>query len=191
MASSLTSQPQHSAARRGWRLRAAALGLSIAVLSFFGGLTFAYLSRGAAARARIPLPPILYPNTVVLLLSSAAMESARRRLQSGQVRAMLRWLAVAFGLGWLFLAGQYYAWRQWFGAGVYLASFPGSRFFFLFTAAHGVHIAAGLAVLGTVFTLAWRGRLRPEYPAPLDAAAIFWHCLDLAWLGILALLLLA
>lgn len=175
----------------GWRLRAAALGLSIAVLSFFGGLTFAYLSRGAAARAAVPLPPIIYPNTVVLLLSSAAVEAARRRLQAGAVRPMLRWLAVAFGLGWLFVAGQYHAWRQWMGAGVYLSSFPGSRFFFLFTAAHAVHIAAGLAVLGTVFMLAWRGRLRRDYPAPLEAAAIFWHCLDLAWLGILALLLLA
>ncbi len=188
---SLSSRPVHSAARAGRRLKAAALGVSLAVLLFFAALAYVYLARGAAARLAVPLPPILYPNTVVLLASSAAVELARRRLCAGQVRAMLRWLAAAFGLGWLFLAGQYWAWRQWWAAGVYLRSDPGSRFFFLFTAAHALHIAAGLAVLGTIFAAAWRGRLRREQPAPLEAAAIVWHCLDVAWLGLLALLLLA
>ena len=188
---SLSSPPVHSAARAGRRLKALALGISLSVLSFFAALTIAYLSRGSAARMAVPLPPVLYPNTVILLLSSGALELSCRRLRAGHVRAMLRWLAVAFALGWVFLAGQYWAWRQWRRAGIFLRTDPGSRFFFLFTAAHAIHIVAGLAVLGTVFTLAWRGRLRREHPAPLEAAAIFWHCLDAAWLGLLALLLLA
>lgn len=188
---SLSSPPVHSAARAGRRLKALALGVSLSVLSFFAALTIAYLQRGAPARMLVPLPPVLYPNTAVLLLSSGALQISLRRLRAGHMRAMLRWLAAAFILGWGFLGGQYWAWRQWRRAGVFLRTDPGSRFFFLFTAAHAIHIAAGLAVLGAVFTLAWRGRLRPERPAPLEAAAIFWHCLDAAWLGLLALLLLA
>lgn len=173
-----------TSARRGGRIVRLSVALSAAMFSFFAVLSFGYLARPMTARVYLPLPPILLPNTAVLLASSLALWNAGCDLRGERVRAMLRWLAIAFALGCLFVAGQYLAWRQWWQAGVFLASAPASRFFFVLTAAHAVHVTAGLAALGAIFSLAWRGRLRAGQAAPLRAAAIFWHCLALTWLWI-------
>ena len=71
------------------------------------------------------LPPILFLNTAVLVLSSLTMEIARRHIFReidvleewlGLGRPALRrtrpWLAATLGLGLLFLLGQALAWRQ-------------------------------------------------------------------------------
>lgn len=177
-----------SSVRRGSRFKRLSLVFSLAMMCFFAVLSFAYLTRPAAVRVSLPLPLILLPNTFVLLASSLALWNAGRDLRAEQVRAMLRWLAISVGLGAIFVVDQFLAWRQWARAGVFLATAPGSRFFFLLTAAHAVHIVAGLIVLSVVFSLAWRGRLHPDRPAPLEAAAIFWHCLDFTWLWIFFML---
>lgn len=173
-----------SSRRRGQRLLRLSAALSLAVFCFFSVLSFGYLSRPAAARVLIPLPPILFPNTGVLLASSLALWNAGRDLAAERVRSMLRWLVIALGLGCVFVGGQILAWREWWQAGVFLKDAPASRFFYVLTAAHAAHIAAGLVAIAAVFSLAWRGRLRADAPAPLRAASLFWHCLGLTWIWI-------
>ena len=71
------------------------------------------------------LPPILYLNTAVLLLSSLAMEIARQNifreidvleewlgLGRPALRRTLPWVATTLSLGVMFLTGQAIAWRQ-------------------------------------------------------------------------------
>ena len=150
----------------------------------FAALTSAMVVRGSAAPdwRHFRLPPILYFNTAVLLASSAVLEAGRRRIAAHLVR-------VSLGLGVLFVAGQVVAWRQLAAQGLFLATSPSRAFFYVFTALHGLHVLGGLGGLG----YALRRLASLASPAPvtaLDAAALYWHFMDVLWLYVLVLLAL-
>src|SRR5689334_5559736 len=119
-----------------------------AITMTFAALTSAMIVRkGAALDWRsFTLPPILYLNTTVLLASSITLEMARRRATRFMGGAVMpgespaRWLYITLGLGLLFVSGQYVAWAQLRGEGLYLATNPSSSFFYLLTVAHALHI---------------------------------------------------
>jgi cytochrome c oxidase subunit 3 len=151
------------------------------------------------------LPPILYLNTALLLLSSLTMELARRSifreidvmdewlgLGRPALKRTLPWVGATLGLGALFLAGQVEAWRQMTAQGFAFdrLSTPASYFFYLITGLHAAHLALGVAALGfCLVALGWLGRV--EYrQISVDLTAWYWHAMGLSWLilfGVLAL----
>lgn len=160
------------------------------ILMFFTALASAYLVRQGVSTDWVPikLPAILWANTAVLLASSATIERARRLLAGGRPESFRRWWGLTTALGLLFLAGQFVAWTELRGAGVYLATNPSSSFFYVLTAAHGLHLVGGMAAL---LYLAWRDESR-EHRAGLQTAAtatsVYWHFLGGVWLCVLLLL---
>src|SRR5690348_57159 len=109
----------------------------------FAAFTSALIARqGAAADWRhFQLPPILYLNTLVLLVSSATIDVARRRILAdprppdeadSAVLALppqgLSWLYITLGLGLVFVSGQLMAWRNLAAQGLFLATNPSSAF---------------------------------------------------------------
>jgi len=171
-----------------------AIWVVVAAISMtFAALTSALIVRrgGAVDWRHFTLPSILYVNTLVLLLSSVTLEIARRRVaafmrgpKSGQENPA-RWLNATLALGLFFLAGQYLAWRQLSAQGLYLATNPSSSFFYVFTAAHGLHLLGGLAGLMRVIHKLNRRTLRRT---TLDATARYWHFMDILWVYLLLLL---
>lgn len=162
-----------------------------AMTSFFLAMTYAYLERHQLNTdwMSAPLAAILSANTAVLVASSLALWRAQQYLALGRLRATLRWLATALGLGLAFLAGQGLAWRTLLDAGVYLTAHPNSGFFYLITAAHATHLGVALGLLAWVLSRAWRGRLTPDRPLALELTAILWHFLDLTWVYLYLVLL--
>jgi cytochrome c oxidase subunit III len=165
-----------------------------AITMTFAAFTSAMVVRQASLDWRhFALPPILYFNTVLLFASSVTLEFARRRMAAlaGGVAAKrsipLMWLYGTLGLGLLFIGGQYAAWQQLKAAGLYLATNPSSSFFYLFTAAHALHVLGGLAGLALVI---WR--LSKRVPtlrlSTLDTVSYYWHFMDLLWVYLLLLL---
>jgi cytochrome c oxidase subunit 3 len=151
----------------------------------------------------ILLPPILYLNTAVLILSSLTVERARRNifrevdvleewLGLGQpaLRSTLPWLGATLALGSVFLAGQVVAWRQLTAQGFAFDrwSTPASYFFYVITGLHAAHLIVGIAAL--MFCLSALGRLkRVEYrQIAVDSTTWYWHAMSLAWLLLLAVL---
>ena len=92
-------------------------------------------------------------------------------------------------LGALFLLGQAFAWRQLNAAGIFVATNPSSSFFYLLTAAHGLHIVGGLSALMYVDVQALRLQLGPGKRTAVDVSAVFWHFVDGLWLYLMALFL--
>jgi cytochrome c oxidase subunit 3 len=149
------------------------------------------------------LPPILYLNTAVLLLSSLTMERARQHifreidvleewLGLGQpaLRRTLPWLAATLLLGALFLAGQGLAWSQLTAQGFAFDrwSTPASYFFYVITGLHAAHLLVGVAaLLLCLVALGWFKRVEYRQIA-VDATAWYWHAMSLAWLLLLAVL---
>jgi len=161
------------------------------IVMFFMALTSSFLVRKGLGTdwVAIALPPVLWFNSLVLLASSATIQAAGRRLEAGDARSFRYWWGMTIALGLLFLSGQVVAWRQLAAQGVYLSSNPDSSFFYLLTAAHGLHLAGGiLALLYVAFRRWQRSRITQATAASL--AGIYWHFMDGLWLFLLALLYL-
>lgn len=146
--------------------------------------------------AHFTLPPILFVNTLLLLASSVTIALGLRQMKAGAAAGTAtfasrggRWLALTLGLGLLFVAGQLLAWRSLAAQGLYLATTPGSSFFYVFTALHALHLLGGIAALVYVVRLV----LRTPSTAPLAAAgatALYWHFMDVLWVYLLLVLAL-
>lgn len=150
------------------------------------------------------LPPILFLNTAVLVLSSLTMEFARERIFReidvleewfGLGRPALRgsrpWLAATLVLGILFLTGQYIAWKQLTAQGFAFDRFatPASYFFYIITGLHAAHLAIGIAALILcLFALGWLKRVESRQIS-VDSTAWFWHTMGLAWVVLFAVLI--
>jgi len=168
------------------------LGLGAIAMSF-AALTSALVVRQGSGMdwRHIPLPPILYANTLVLLASSATLEIARRRIAGcargieSRIAVPMRWLAITLSLGLLFVACQYLAWRELKAAGLYLGTNPSSSFFYVFTGVHAVHVLGGLFGLVYVVSKLKRSILRPS---TLAAASQYWHFMGIFWLYLLWML---
>lgn len=165
----------------------------------FAGLTSAMIVRQSAASdwQHFRLPMILYFNTLLLLMSSATLESSRRRIASIAGHALphgarmqgLSGLSLTLVLGVLFVAGQVVAWRDLAAQGLFLATSPSSAFFYVFTALHGLHVLGGLA--GLLYVLHRLRRATDEVPrTALGAATLYWHFMAVLWLYLLLLLTL-
>lgn len=166
--------------------------LLAAISMTFAALTSAMIVRkgGSLDWEHFTLPSILYLNTVILLASSVTLEVARRRVaafMSAHDKAAnpALWLSITLALGLLFVAGQYVAWHQLRAQGLYLASNPSSSFFYVFTAAHALHVLGGLAGLMRVMA---KLRNRSLRRTTLIATARYWHFMGALWMYLLVLL---
>ncbi|HEV7682360.1 MAG TPA: cytochrome c oxidase subunit 3 [Pyrinomonadaceae bacterium] len=173
------------------------LGMWVALASvvmLFTSLSSAYIVRAASSSDwyPLPMPRILLLSTALILVSSGTLEAARRQLKSAANSAHKSWLLITLVLGIGFLVSQLLAWRQLVRQGVYVASNPHSSFFYLLTAAHGVHLLGGLLALGYLL-LRSRAPIgdqasQDKSQAKADAVTIYWHFMDFLWLYLFVLL---
>jgi cytochrome c oxidase subunit 3 len=159
-------------------------GIAAITMMFAAFLSALLVRRGEADWVHVPLPPILYVNTLLLLASSATLERARARPAPAA-----RWLSITLALGLLFVAGQILAWRAFAAQGLFLASSPASAFFYLLTAVHGTHLLGGLVALVYVRRRAQRDP-GPGPAGALGAASGYWHFLTALWVCLLLILTL-
>ena len=156
----------------------------------FAGFASAYLVRRQGLDwLQVRLPGILRLDTIVLLASSAAVEGAQGAHRRGRLQDAGIWLSAATALGLAFLGGQLVAWRQLAAQGMYLPTNPYSSFFYMLTAAHGVHLVGGIAALGYLFWRVTRAGGEPLDAHTFKAGAAYWHFVDVVWVLLYALLL--
>ncbi len=166
----------------------------VSVTTLFVALAVVYISRSRNPKYWEPvqIPRILTGSTFILLLSSAAMEGARRGLRKGDARRYRTLLAATLSLACAFLAMQVEACRELVAEGVFVAANPHSFFFYMFTGSHALHLAAGIAMLWYMLLRAVFPSLRDSNQARAyeraDAAALYWHTIDTVWLGLFLLL---
>lgn len=149
----------------------------------------------------LSVPPILWLNTAVLVLSGFTIEMARRQLfreidvmeewfglGKPTVKRATPWLVGTVVLGVLFVLGQWIAWRQLYAQGLYYSTNPNSNFFYLITGTHAIHLVLGLMGIGLAFTALYTLK-RIEYrQIAVDCAAWYWHAMGIFWLFLFGLL---
>lgn len=128
-------------------------------------------------------------NTFVLLLSSAAVATAVQALRwDDHVRAR-RAYAVAIGCGAAFLGLKAVEYAGHLGHG--LDALGGAFFmdYFVFTGIHALHVLLGMIVL--VVARARVGARPSARPMLLhEAAATYWHVIDIVWIVLFTLIYL-
>lgn len=160
------------------------------VTVLFSLLVSAYLMRMTLGDwVPTPVPPLLWLNTLVLVLSCMALHGAWVGARRGR-RAVVRiGLLVGGGGTAVFLLGQIIAWRQLAAVGHLVATNPANTFFYLMTALHGLHLLGGLVAWGR--TVAKLGTDADDFGLrqSIELCTLYWHFLLLVWLALFALLL--
>jgi cytochrome c oxidase subunit 3 len=171
------------------------VGLAAIAMSFAALTSALYVREGSGYSdwTHISLPPILWFNTVALVLSSITLERARHRVAAfmrGQASARsvpMLWLNSTMLLGLVFVVGQYFAWLKLRSEGLYLPTNPNSSFFYVLTGVHVVHVLGGLGGLTRVM-LKFRSATNPLRRSTMDATSYYWHFMGLLWVYLLFIL---
>ena len=159
---------------------------SIAML--FTSLSSAYIVRSGVTYDWYPIavPRVMFGSTALILLSSLAIEIARRKLKQNLAASYSHYLLLTGLLGLGFLVSQLFAWQQLEAQGIYISTHPHSSFFYVLTGTHGVHLAGGLLALGFLWLRSRRhldeARLIAKRQAVADAVAIYWHFMSALWI---------
>jgi cytochrome o ubiquinol oxidase subunit III len=128
--------------------------------------------------------PLVATNTALLLLSSITYGFAMISMLHGRVRGVLGWLAVTglFGLGFLGIEIFEFVHLIHEGAGPQRSAFLSS--FFTLVGTHGLHVTFGTIWLVTLMVQVRKLGLIPENKRRLICLSMFWHFLDVVWIGV-------
>jgi cytochrome o ubiquinol oxidase subunit 3 len=128
--------------------------------------------------------PLVAVNTALLLLSSITYGFAMLEMQNKRLRAVLAWLAVTGLLGAGFISLELYEFFHLIheGAGPQRSAFLSA--FFALVGTHGLHVAFGILWLVTLMFQLRKHGLTPENGRRLMCLSMFWHFLDVIWIGV-------
>lgn len=124
-------------------------------------------------------------NTLILLTSGVTLTIAHHALKAARRGAVLLWLGLTVVLGATFLYFQVteyvHAYRELnltLGSGIY-----GSTFFML-TGFHGAHVFLGTLMLAIMWLRTLKGHFTRDNHFGFEAAAWYWHFVDVVWLAL-------
>ncbi len=133
-----------------------------------------------------PLNPWGLPllNTLVLLLSGTTVTWAHYAVQNNDQKGLIQGLVLTIILGLFFTALQaieyaevlHFGMFQFSGGGIYGSSF------FMATGFHGLHVIIGTIFLTVCLFRAMAGHFTAERHFGFEAAAWYWHFVDVVWL---------
>ena len=124
-------------------------------------------------------------NTLLLLSSGVTCTWAHHGLLAKNRDQLIKGLIATVALGFAFVACQAMEYHEAYtemgltlGTGIY-----GSTFFML-TGFHGFHVCVGAIILSVVLFRSAKGHFSPENHFAFEAAAWYWHFVDVVWLGL-------
>jgi cytochrome o ubiquinol oxidase subunit III len=123
-------------------------------------------------------------NTTMLLLSSITYGFAMLTMQQNRIGATQMWLAITglFGLAFIGIELSEFAHMIHEGATPQRSAFLSS--FFTLVGTHGLHVTFGLVWLVTLMTQVARFGLIEANRRRLMCLSMFWHFLDVVWIGV-------
>ncbi|MDB5414490.1 MAG: cytochrome-c oxidase [Rubritepida sp.] len=159
------------------------------VAFFWGYFHFALYPQHVSGAAHAVWPPagvhtfdpwgLPFLNTMILLLSGCTVTWAHHALLEGDRKGLVQGLALTVLLGMSFTGLQAWEYSEApfaFTGGVYPSTF------FLATGFHGFHVIVGTIFLAVCLFRSMAGQMSPERHFGLEAAAWYWHFVDVVWL---------
>jgi cytochrome c oxidase subunit 3 len=122
-------------------------------------------------------------NTIILLTSGVTLTIAHYALKDNRRGALKFWLAATVALGLAFLSLQAYEYIHAYSElNLKLSTGAYGSTFYMLTGFHGMHVTVGAIMLAVMLGRAMRGHFTPEHHFGFEAAAWYWHFVDVVWL---------
>ena len=157
--------------------------LMFAVLFASYGVLGANHAGGPGPRELFELP-LVAVNTSILLLSSMSYGFAMLWARQRRIGATQLWLAITALLGAAFICIEIYEFTHLIreGAGPGRSAFLSA--FFALVGTHGLHVSFGIVWMLTLMAQVGRHGLTPANERRLTCLSLFWHFLDVIWIGV-------
>jgi cytochrome c oxidase subunit 3 len=131
-----------------------------------------------------PLPTI---NTALLLTSGITLTVAHHALLANQRGKTILWMWITVALGATFLGVQAFEYMHAYrDLNLKLSSGIFGSTFFMLTGFHGFHVIVGTIFLAVCLFRLYRGDFSPRQHFGFEAAAWYWHFVDVVWLFLFA-----
>jgi len=123
-------------------------------------------------------------NTAMLLFSSITYGFAMLEMARNRKRATLIWLAITGLFGLAFLGIELYEFHHLIheGAGPQRSAFLSA--FFTLVGTHGLHVSFGIVWLVVLMAQVRKHGLTVVNRRRLSCLSLFWHFLDVIWIGV-------
>jgi cytochrome o ubiquinol oxidase subunit III len=152
------------------------------LFALFGVVSTSYAG-GPGPRQLFDLPLVAL-NTALLLASSITFGQAIPHMEAGRVGPTRAWLAITGLLGAAFVGIELYEFAHLIqeGAGPQRSAFLSA--FFTLVGTHGAHVTVGLIWIATMLIQVGRFGLTGEMQRRIICLSMFWHFLDIIWIGV-------
>ncbi|WP_380876187.1 cytochrome o ubiquinol oxidase subunit III [Sphingomonas sp. DBB INV C78] len=148
----------------------------------FGVLSTSYAG-GPAPRDIFELP-LVAVNTGLLLVSSITYGFAMIAMQEGKLRGVQLWLVITGLLGAGFVGIELYEFANLIAEGATPQRSAFLSAFFTLVSTHGLHVTFGIIWLCVMLVQLGQRGLHPENQRRLFCLSMFWHFLDVVWIGV-------
>ena len=139
-----------------------------------------YIKQAFTPMEAIGIPLI---NTIILVSSGGTLTIAHHALKAGHRGALKFWLFITIVLGFSFLGLQAYEYTHAYSSlNLKLSSGVYGSTFFMLTGFHGFHVTIGAIMLSVMLVRTFRGHFDAEHHFGFEAAAWYWHFVDVVWL---------
>jgi cytochrome c oxidase subunit 3 len=118
--------------------------------------------------------------TAILLISSFSMNRAEVAITHGDRTQFVVFISLTLLLGIVFLAGVVGV--EWQNAPFRASTNAYGAVFYMMTGMHAFHVLSGVIFLLFVLRNGAQGRYTVERHWPVEAAAIYWHFVDVVWI---------
>ena len=134
--------------------------------------------------------PYVAMETALLLISSLTYGLAMISMEANKLKGVITWLALTALCGLGFMGMEIHEFIKLIAEG----NGPGrSAFlsgFFTLVGTHGLHVTSGLIWMGAMFVHLFRKGLTPANRIRLMTLSLFWHFLDIIWIGVFTIVYL-
>ena len=130
----------------------------------------------------VPTWGIPFLNTLILLLSGATVTWAHHAVKENDQQTAFKALVITVCLGLIFTGFQIFEYVEQIGEGFTLQDAIFGSAFYMATGFHGLHVQIGTIFLAVCMMRAYYAAFRPNKHVGFEAAAWYWHFVDVVWL---------
>ncbi|MFV0299794.1 MAG: cytochrome o ubiquinol oxidase subunit III [Paracoccus sp. (in: a-proteobacteria)] len=123
-------------------------------------------------------------NTAMLLCSSITYGFAMLAMHDDDQRGVMKWLGVTAVFGLCFLGIELYEFSHLIGEGAGPSRSAFLSAFFTLVGTHGLHVTFGLIWMATLVVQIRQRGLTAANRRRLECLSMFWHFLDVIWIGV-------
>jgi len=165
-------------------------------IMLFGGLISSYVILRSGSPTMVIPPrtmmgvPLAMMNTFVLISSSVTMVLALAAMKANELDKYMRYLAMTFGGGVIFLMIKAYEYNHKWHEGITISSNLFGSFYFTLTGLHALHVIGGMGIMAYLMWAGSKGYQSPTNYDRVEAGGLYWHFVDLVWVILFPILYL-